>query len=356
MSKKLTIKEFIQKARQIHGSRYDYSKVNYINNHTKIIIICKKHGEFLQTPNNHLSRNNCPKCKYNNARLTKQEFINKANKVHNNKYNYSKTKIINFITSIIIICKKHGEFLQTPGKHLHGRGCFVCGKLEKIITQKFVNKAKNVHGNKYDYSKVNYINSKTKIIIICKKHGEFLQTPSSHLSGQNCRSCDNDRKKISKQEFVRKAKQIHSNKYDYSKVNYINSRTKIIIICPKHKEFKQIANAHLNGQACPRCSCRVSKGEKKWLNQIEKKDNIKIKRNPVVYINNKRFFPDGFHKKSNTWYEYYGNYFHGNPKIYNLNDINSTTKTTFQKLHQETLKREKIIKSAGYNLVTKWED
>ena len=184
--KKLTTKEFISKAIKVHGLRYDYSKVDYKNSQTKVCIICPEHGEFWQKPNNHLNGRNCFKCK-GSEKSTTEKFIEKANKIHNNKYDYSKVQYINNETKVCIICPKHGEFWQEPKNHLNGQGCPKC-KSEKNKErcnkgiEQFIKEAKEIHGDKYDYSKVNYINTNEKVCIICPEHGEFWQTPSSHIN------------------------------------------------------------------------------------------------------------------------------------------------------------------------------
>lgn len=180
---------FISKANKIHGDRYDYSKVNYINAKTKIIIICKQHGEFSQTPSNHLSNFNCQKCA-NNLKLNTSEFIEKAKQIHEYKYDYSKVIYINANTPILIICKIHGEFTQQPDFHLNRKcGCPKCSNNINLNTLEFIKKAEQIHGNKYDYSKVDYINNRINVIIICKKHGEFEQQPFVHFSKHGCPSC-----------------------------------------------------------------------------------------------------------------------------------------------------------------------
>ena len=112
-------KEFIAKAKAVHGDKYDYSKVNYVNSFTKVTIICPKHGEFEQTPNLHLKSQGCPNC-YGNKKMTIEEFIKRAKEVHGDKYDYSKVKYVNALTKVTIICPIHGEFEQTPAKHLLG--------------------------------------------------------------------------------------------------------------------------------------------------------------------------------------------------------------------------------------------
>jgi len=184
-------KLFITKAVKIHKDRYDYSKVNYINAKTKITILCKEHGEFQQTPSNHLSNFNCQKCA-NNYKLDTDSFIEKAKNIHSNRYDYSKVNYTNADTQIIIICKIHGEFRQIPDFHINRKcGCPKCSNNIKLDILEFIEKANKIHGNKYDYSRVIYVNNYTNVIIICKKHEEFIQLPFVHLSNHGCPSCIN---------------------------------------------------------------------------------------------------------------------------------------------------------------------
>ena len=196
MAKNLTTEEFILKAREIHGWKYDYSKVKYINAKTKICIICPVHGEFWQTPHNHLScKTECPKCSKTHIRYNTESFIKKAIEVHGDKYDYSKVEYKNCTTKIKIICKKHGVFEQSPKKHINGRGCPLCGKkrrIEKLKKSKeiFIQEANKKHCGVYDYSLVDYKNAFTKVKIICKKHGIFEQTPHHHLNYHGCPKCN----------------------------------------------------------------------------------------------------------------------------------------------------------------------
>lgn len=198
MSKKLTKEEFIEKAQKVHGGKFDYSKVKYTDNATKVCIICPVHGEFYQTPRGHLNGKGCRKCgikKRSESRLSNtEEFVRKANAIHGNKYDYSKVKYKRGHENVCIICPEHGEFLQTPHNHLSGSSCPECGinnaaKLRTKSIVDFISKANVVHENKYDYSKAEYINNHTKICIICPIHGEFWQMPPSHLNGHGCPKC-----------------------------------------------------------------------------------------------------------------------------------------------------------------------
>ena len=205
MPKKKTREEFIQDARDTHGDKYDYSKVEYMNNHTKVCIICPEHdhGEFWQTPKDHIKGQGCKKCanktKSKCFRSFKEEFIAKAREVHSDKYDYSKVDYVNAKTKVCIICPEHdyGEFWQTPNNHLNDHGCPKCmhDKTREIFTstkEEFIKKAIEIHKDKYDYTKVDYVNCDTKVCIICPEHdhGEFWQTPNVHLSGCGCPMCN----------------------------------------------------------------------------------------------------------------------------------------------------------------------
>lgn len=196
--RKLTTEEFIDRARKIHGEKYDYSKVEYKSIKSPLTIICKEHGEFTQTADNHLNmKQGCPMCA-NNKRKTTSEFISDSIKVHGDKYDYSKVNYVNANTLVDLLCHKHGVFKQTPHNHLSGKGCPMCGNDKigdavRLDTIEFIRRAKLVHGDKYDYSKVDYVNNSTKVCIICPKHGEFWQKPTYHLSGNGCQHCNESR-------------------------------------------------------------------------------------------------------------------------------------------------------------------
>ena len=261
MSKLLKV-DFISKSNQVHNNKYDYSKVEYINTTTKVCIICPEHGEFWQTPKAHMKGQGCPSCK-GGVKMTQSEFIRKASELHNNKYDYSKVNYVNSRTKVCIICPNHGEFWQTPRVHLQGHGCNKCTLQKRpqnkpITTEEFIKRSKIIYGDKYDYSKVEYTNANTPVCIICPKHGEFWIKPHYHTTGTGCKMCGIEktpqRLGMGNDEFVKRSKIIHGDKYDYSKVNYVNNHTKVCIICPKHGEFWQIPKEHLNGCGCPVCN------------------------------------------------------------------------------------------------------
>ena len=192
-------------------------------------------------------------------KLTTEEFIKRAVQVHGDTYDYSKSVYKGAHINVEIICKIHGLFYQTPGNHFAGKGCKFCANNQLINTDKFINKAKKIHGSKFDYSKVEYKGAHTQVEIICNLHGVFKQTPHAHLNKKSgCKKCGvESMKKIqskSQDEFLSEAYAIHENKYDYSKVIYKNRNRKILIICKEHGEFSQAPYHHLEGAGCPKCS------------------------------------------------------------------------------------------------------
>lgn len=197
MTNKIIIEGFIKK----HGDKYDYSKVNFINYKSKVEIICKKHGSFFQLPYNHKIGQKCPLC---DSRRKKDidYFIENSNIKHNNKYDYSLVipEYKNITDFYKIICPEHGVFIQKGTEHLKF-GCNECAKKIRPISatysnEMFIEKANEVHNNRYDYSRVEYLRSDYKVEIICKKHGSFFQQPQSHLLGTGCPKC-----KMSNGEF-----------------------------------------------------------------------------------------------------------------------------------------------------------
>jgi len=199
--------KFLQKAVKAHGDTYDYSNVVYINNKTKVEIICSKHGSFMQRPTDHISGGHgCPKCANEACSKAKlgvtlkplsqkvEEFKEKARKVHGDYYKYKYQTFSDYLELMTIVCPKHGEFEQKPAYHVAGNGCPKCGALKAkkgitSTTEDFIEKASKVHHNKYKYSNTEYVHARKKVLITCPHHGDFLQRPSDHLSGYGCREC-----------------------------------------------------------------------------------------------------------------------------------------------------------------------
>jgi len=252
MGIRLTTEEFINKAILTHGYKYNYEQVNYINNRTKVKIICSNHGVFEQIPDSHMRGQGCNKCA--NKNVTNYDLINKGNIIHNNKYDYSLVDYNKCSIKIKIICPEHGEFEQTPNEHLQGNGCAKCNGYNKINLIDFINKSNLAHNERYNYSLVNNLTNNNLIDIICPYHGEFKQRPHDHMSGHGCIKCGGQYT-YDTEEFIIKSTKIHGKKFDYSLSTYVNSGTKLKIICLKHGEFEQTPNNHLSSkQGCPTCN------------------------------------------------------------------------------------------------------
>ena len=305
-----TTEEFIAKAKAIHGEKYDYSKVMYVKNDEKVIIICPKHGEFLQTPMTHLRGNGCQKCGYEtigrklkrseplkspHPRKTTEDFIKQATELQNGFYGYSKSVYVNDKTPLVITCPIHGDFLQTPNKHLIGHGCPKCryeksSKALRRDLESVISKAKEVHGDgTYDYSLItDYKNSKTKYPIICKKHGVFMQSMNAHIDWkQGCPICGKEKsieaRKLTNEEFLERASKRHKDISNYSfektDVTHPNDNGKICITCKKHGDFWMLASNFIHGQGCPTCQ----------INRLEGSVRGLLEENRIPYEYQKRF-------------------------------------------------------------------
>jgi very-short-patch-repair endonuclease/uncharacterized protein YaiI (UPF0178 family) len=281
-----TTESFIAEAIKIHGDKYSYEKVNYIKAHTKIKITCKSHGDFEQIPTSHLSRKGCSKCSANRPHTT-ESFIVEANKKHENLYSYEKAKYVSSHIKIKITCESHGDFEQTPASHLNGSGCIQCGGRYPYTTESFIAEAIKEHGDRYSYKNVDYINNNTKIKITCKKHGSFEQTPGNHLSGQGCRKCGGTCPHTT-ESFIAEAIEKHGDRYSYKNVDYINAKTKIKITCKKHeKDFEQTPDNHLSGQGCRKCGGSCPHTTESFIAEAIEKHGDRYSYKNVDYINTK---------------------------------------------------------------------
>ena len=284
-----TTEWFIEKARQINGDKYDYSKVEYKGYRNKVCIICPEHGEFWQNAANHLKGYKCPKCAGNYS-LTTQEFINKCKKIHGDKYDYSKVEYKGVHEKVCIICPEHGEFWQEAGHHLRGANCPECSKklstIKKSTTQEdFLKTIGKIYGDKYDFSKINYKNAYTKVCVICPKHGEYWTEPTNLLKGCGCRKCYNESLRLTNDKFLEKAREIHGDKYDYSKVEYKGYNEKVCIICPEHGEFWQTPAHHLKGCGCQYCSKNKNYSTEEFISLCKERFNYNYDYSKVKYKN-----------------------------------------------------------------------
>ena len=283
-----------------------------------------------------------------------EEIIVKFNIKHDYRYDYSNVDYKGNHEEVEIICKEHGPFPQTPGSHLSGSGCPRCVGKSKT-TEELIIQFNKIHDFRYDYTNVVYSGNKTNIEIICPIHGPFPQTPSNHLNGKGCSKCSG-KLISNTQEFIDIANIRHDFKYDYSNVNYINTKTKVEIICPIHGPFPQTPNKHLGGHGCSKCVSSTSKPEVLWLNSLNLPDDKEHRSVYVKVKDRKRGYRvDGFDPETNTVYEFNGDFWHGNPSKFPPEDYNPLAHCTYGELYKKTLEKEALLKSAGYNVISIWE-
>lgn len=232
-------------------------------------------------------------------------------------------------------------------------------KVVKRTTSEFIELANAVHSNKYDYSASEYIKGSDKIKIICAEHGMFEQRAYKHLQGSGCKTCNRTKKSNEQRktttDFINQAAAVHDNFYDYSCVNYTRCDVKVEIVCPNHGIFVQEPKSHLAGCGCPKCSKRISQGEKQWLDYMNVPNSKRCRQVTIFVDNGAKVQVDGFDPNTNTVYEFWGDYWHGNPEVYAPEEINATNKIPFGTLYEETLKKKSAMQSSGYVVVDMWE-
>lgn len=266
MPDKLTQEQFIKKSQEIHGDKYDYSKVLYINSKTKVIIFCKKHeGYFNQMPASHY-KHGCQKCARKDVgQKTKKSllvFIEQAKEIHNNKYDYVKVDYKNTHTKVDIFCKKHEYyFKQTPNNHIVNlAGCPKCkgdriSNLKSKGADQFIKEAMLLYGEVDTYDAVKYKDTKTPIKINCKIHGQYEEYPERYLKGYRCKECNKKGNRCQDKEvFIKEAEKVHGDIHDYSDTKPIGFKKKIKVRCKKHdKDFELQMSCYFRGQGCPLC-------------------------------------------------------------------------------------------------------
>ena len=298
------------------------------------------------------------------------DVIKRFIQIWGNIYDYSKVNYINSMTKVIIICKTHGEYYQLLSNHCK-YGCGKCGikrnvrniELQQRCKINFALKSNLVHNNKYDYSKSDYINAATKLIVICNTHGEFTITPNNHLRGKGCPGCGIEHciklKLKPFEEYYTEFIKLYGNKYDYSSVIWKGASTRITVVCNKHGEFNIFPFLHRNGKECPKCSNNYSNISIHWLEYMTIKYSVDIQHaeNKGEYIiPDTRYKADGYAKSINTIFEFHGDFWHGNPKLYDKHQINPRLRETYGELYEKTIKKSTLIKNRGYNLIEIWEN
>ncbi|MAX51579.1 MAG: hypothetical protein CMH22_06325 [Methylophaga sp.] len=369
MGVKVTTKDFIEKAKIVHRDKYDYSKVVYVKSSQKVVVICKDHGEFEITPNKHLGGGDCQKCAAisrakNKIKEASDRFVKESKETHGNKYDYSKADYKKAKKKVEIICKEHGSFWQTPDSHKGGNGCPKCGDKRSAnaklkSTEQFIQEAKEVNGDIYDYSKVNYTGQNGKVTLICPTHGEFKKEAYRHLQGEGCQKCSREKGSRTTEEFIEKSVELYGNLDSYDKVDYINSIKKVLIKCNKHNTYHETSPGnYLAGHRCPTCGLEnstnfQSKAEleiKNFISQYEKtKGSVKslVKGSELdIVIKSKKLAV-----------EYDGLYWHSDkfkPKKYHLDKTEKCLDLGYQLIHifsDEWHNKKDIVKSRLKNII-----
>jgi hypothetical protein len=350
---KITKKDLIERFNEIHNMKFNYKYISYVNMKTKVKIICPSNHEFYQTPDNHLKGKGCPFCKgFDKYIKNINDFIIKANFIHNNKYDYSKFNYIDSKTKSIIICEEHGDFLQSSNQHLSGNGCKKCFiDSLRLNNEEIIKRFNLIHNNLYNYYDFKFENIQNKINIECKIHGLFKQSISTHLNGSGCKKCMIDKFKKPFINFKNESILIHGNIFEYEEKSFLGMKKNINIKCSKHGWFKITPDNHISKKrGCSKCSNNVSKIETKWLNELK----IQL-RQYIIKLDKKVYKVDGYDPLTNTIYEMYGDYWHGNLKLYIPNNINKRNGKTFEFLNRKTFERENLLKENGFNIISIWE-
>ena len=290
-------------------------------------------------------------------RKTTEAFVQEARLINGDAYIYDKVDYKNSYSKVVITCRKHGDFLQRPNGHLQGQGCKKCYN-EQLTkpSEEFIQSAKEVHGDKYTYSKTYYKTRNSNVIITCPVHGDFSQRADVHLRGNGCKKCSVDTQTKTAEDFIHSVKELHGDKYNYNFVDYKSDRKKVEIICDIHCSFFQTPRNHLKGRGCPRCVNRTSKPAKMWLKSLGipnliYDDGINSEWN----VPGTRYSADGYDPETNTIYEFQGDYWHGNPDVYNPEEYNKTTKCSYGELYRRTLEKKETLINLGYNYIEMWE-
>jgi hypothetical protein len=350
-------KEFINKAKAIHGDRFCYDKSTYQGSDKLLTIICKTHGDFEQSAVNHLHGNGCVKCSVIVRRTTFSEFEQRAREVHGDRYQY---QFFSKLTEKVgIICPDHGLFMQIGNDHINNKaGCPLCGRsmvaeslrysrqeFEQMLAEKWEDRISLV---------ADYCDLSTPTTFCCFAHGEFVTSPERVLMRRHgCSQCWNAirgiAQRLTQEEFERRAHLIHGRKYQYG--IYTKKDEKIEIECPLHGVFHQQPGNHLAGNGCPNCAVRKTLAQNHWLDQLGVQS-----REIWLCIGERRIKADGYDAETRTIYEFWGDFWHGNPKLYDSNTMNTATGKTFGELYQQTLNKRRLVTENGYHLIEIWEN
>ena len=362
---------------KFESQNLSFDEKSYTKRCENVKFKCQKHGNLERQAGNLInSAFACPKCSKENPRKlpsSLEEFVEAAEKVHGDLYDYPNQEFIAVSRKLRIVCKLHGEYQQTGVLHISGAGCKRCNLAKgtlRYTTETFIEKAREVHaGRGYDYSKTEYKSGHQPIIVICPVHGEYQPEAAEHLSGSECNDCKNFGTRLTTKDFIRRAKETHGSKYLYDKTEYVYFNEALIITCPKHGDFEQRASGHLKGSGCRRCAAGSnSRKAVQWLEYMQVQTGLAIEHSGnggEHYI--EEIMPgktradirvDGYNAETRTVFEFMGDSYHGNPKRYSekMDEMHWCVKgKTYRDLYDATVRRTSWLRSIKYSVIEIWE-
>lgn len=344
----ITTEDFISKSKLKFKDRFSYSKTIYKSKCELITLTCLKHGDIEIPAFQHFRYNfGCPVCSKEIPLIKKTEQrIDKARKIHQNRYNYSRVIPCTDTNKVEIICPKHGSFFQYLYDHSEkATGCPDCSiENGRLTLEEFKTRSKELSQDRYGYDKVSFKKLSDQVIITCIEHGDFIQRASSHLAGNGCKKCFILSTRKTKEEFILEAKKIHGDKYDYSKVVYSGNKKPVEIICPKHGSFWQKPNSHTSSKyGCKLCN--DSKGEVK-ISLILKKHGINYIREYKIDHYHYRY--DFFLPDFNTFIEFNGIQHYQEVKFFGGSKGFKSTKKRDKKKKELIKKQNGILITLSY--------
>lgn len=364
-----SITTFVDAAAAVHDVKYDYSEVVYVNNSTLVKIMCRScGGSFQMRPSHHLVGSGCPACWVNSITRTTEAFVERALASHGDAFDYSRCSYVNSQTKITIGCKSCGLwFQQIPNNHVRGVGCPNCsrrrGDHKRLAASAatFIERARLVHGDKYDYSNVVYKGNAASVSILCLScKGVFEQSPGNHLAKKGCTNCATQRRARSrtksKEMFVREAEAVYGlDVFDYSSTDYVKAHSPVFILCLKcYKPFSRTPASHLQGHACPYCSYgkSVSSSETTWLDSL----GVPVRQHLIRLPSGRKTKVDGFDPRTSTVYAFLGSFWHADPRRCDPEADHPVIGKKNKLIFEDSLALLKEIEQAGFNVVAIWEE
>ncbi|SDB20367.1 PDDEXK family nuclease [Belnapia rosea] len=422
---------YVERAKQVHGDRYGYEDTVFTAAREKVTIRCPVHGPFRQFPHAHLDGQGCRRCGSaawaEKRRRDQADFIAEAVRVHGHLFDYSLVDYRRRSGKVAILCALHGPFAQGAGHHLQGHGCPDCGTIKQADAKRhnrdeFITLARAVHGDRYVYDEVEYRDSVSKVTITCPEHGPFPQVANSHLRGNGCCRCASARIaalwRKDTPTFVREARALHGDTYEYGLTAYRVNNEKVVIECRLHGPFEMTPSNHLNGQGCQECGIeRIwqarQKTQERFLHDAHRVHGGRYDYSRVAYEHShvdvtivcrehspfdqtpsshlqgsgcprcnhfvskletawldslgvpERSVPlgtrlrtiavDGYDPETRTAYLFNGDYWHGNPETFPSEKVHPVKKKTYGELYRVTLMEEQLLRAAGYTVISIWE-